>query len=295
MSFLQPLLLLSLPLIGLPIVIHLLNHRRHKTAKWAATRFVIEATSINRGMAVLRHWLILALRVLAIAALILGICRPLVSRVPGLEMLGGQRTQIIVCDRSPSMAIQNPKNGLTARENVLAQLQSHSNTVGLHGRQLLFHSHSQEPVEVNDGDLLSLLETSVSDAATNIPQLIEDALNYVQTRAIGAADIWVTTDRQAADWRLDSGKWSRIRQRLAEMPEVRMHFLTAEAIDAFNLAISTAVGHSVLQALHLECQAFLRRRPPFCDARLYNSPNQWLVEEEKNPCKGECRRNRTRP
>jgi len=34
MSFLQPLLLFGLPLVAIPIIIHLINQRRFQTVRW---------------------------------------------------------------------------------------------------------------------------------------------------------------------------------------------------------------------------------------------------------------------
>ncbi|MBP6785194.1 MAG: BatA domain-containing protein, partial [Verrucomicrobiales bacterium] len=36
MSFLQPILLVGLPLALLPVIIHLINQHRHRTVRWAA-------------------------------------------------------------------------------------------------------------------------------------------------------------------------------------------------------------------------------------------------------------------
>ena len=43
MPFLQPLLLLALPLIALPVIIHLINQRRYQTIHWAAMMFLLAA------------------------------------------------------------------------------------------------------------------------------------------------------------------------------------------------------------------------------------------------------------
>ena len=43
MSFLQPWLLVALPLVALPIIIHLINQRRYQTIRWAAMMFLLAA------------------------------------------------------------------------------------------------------------------------------------------------------------------------------------------------------------------------------------------------------------
>ena len=103
MSFLQPWLLYGLPIIALPIIIHLINQRRFKTIQWAAMMFLLAAHRMARGYSRLRQWLILLFRTLAIAGLLFAISRPLASGWLGLA--GGTRadTTIILLDRSPSM------------------------------------------------------------------------------------------------------------------------------------------------------------------------------------------------
>ena len=51
MSFLQPMLLAALPLVALPIIIHLINQRRYQTVRWAAMMFLLAANRMSRGYA----------------------------------------------------------------------------------------------------------------------------------------------------------------------------------------------------------------------------------------------------
>ena len=103
MSFLQPMLLAALPLVALPIIIHLINQRRYQTVKWAAMMFLLAANRMSRGYARLRQWLIMAMRMAAIAGLIFAVSRPLSGGWLGLAAGGRADTTIVVLDRSPSM------------------------------------------------------------------------------------------------------------------------------------------------------------------------------------------------
>ena len=106
MSFLQPILLAAIPLVALPILIHLINQRRYQTIRWAAMMFLLAANRMSRGYAKLRQWLILLARMLAIAGLIFAVSRPLASGWLGLTAGGRADTTIILLDRSPSMRQQ---------------------------------------------------------------------------------------------------------------------------------------------------------------------------------------------
>jgi hypothetical protein len=240
MAFLQPWLLLGLPAIALPIVIHLLNQRRHQTVPWAASAFVKQVSRSNRGNAIVRHWMILFLRMMAIAAVIFAISRPLATSFSGLSVLGTGRPQLILVDRSPSMAFRDSATGLTVRESLLGQLdvlleQTHSRCT----RRLI------EPVRwmaapTGDHDLVSLPDTEVVADSTDIPALVEASLDCIETDTLGPTDIWVCSDMQAADWNLASGRWNRIRQRIEGLPGTRIRVLSPQAAQGFNLAVSVS-------------------------------------------------------
>src|SRR5204863_328928 len=108
MTFLQPILLVALPLVALPVVIHLINQRRYQTIRWAAMIFLLAASRMSRGYAKLRQLLILLFRMVAIAGLVFTVSRPLAGGWLGRAAGGRPDTTIILLDRSPSMRQQGP-------------------------------------------------------------------------------------------------------------------------------------------------------------------------------------------
>src|ERR1700744_5833488 len=111
MSFLQPMLLAALPLMALPIIIHLINQRRYQTVRWAAMMFLLAANRMSRGYARIRQWLIMAMRMAAIAGLIFAISRPIAGGLLGLTAGGRPDTTMVLLDRSPSMQQAAPGSG----------------------------------------------------------------------------------------------------------------------------------------------------------------------------------------
>ena len=103
MTFLQPLALLALPAMALPILIHLVNQRRHRTVNWAAMMFLVSAKRMNKGMARLRHLLILLARMLAVAVLVLAVGRPLAGGWLSGVGMGKRDATLVLLDRSVSM------------------------------------------------------------------------------------------------------------------------------------------------------------------------------------------------
>ncbi|MCU0606425.1 MAG: BatA domain-containing protein [Candidatus Edwardsbacteria bacterium] len=103
MSFLNPWALWFLPLAALPVLIHLFRRRPAAAIPFPDLRFLRESHAATWRRARLQELLLLALRVLAVAALVLALARPRAGlALPG--WLGGREgAVIIVLDDSASM------------------------------------------------------------------------------------------------------------------------------------------------------------------------------------------------
>jgi hypothetical protein len=101
--FLYPAFLLGLAAASLPILIHLLNRRRLQRIRFPAVRFILLAQKrISRSFR-LRHWLLLALRTLAVVFLALLLANPVFQTGTGLFAGGGPVAAVIILDNSLSM------------------------------------------------------------------------------------------------------------------------------------------------------------------------------------------------
>src|SRR5205807_10520282 len=76
MSFVHPLLLGGLLLIGIPVLIHLIMQQKPKRLPFPAFRFLLQKHRTNQRRLRLRHWLLLALRMLLVALVCLALARP---------------------------------------------------------------------------------------------------------------------------------------------------------------------------------------------------------------------------
>jgi hypothetical protein len=217
MSFLQPLLLWGLLAAAVPIVIHLLNRRRHKTVMWAAMQFLLKATRESRGKKRLRHILILTCRALGVAALATAAARPLLSGVLGW---GGGKPDLVVLllDRSASMEA-TPKSGTVPRRE-LALERVRDAMADLDGTRLvLIDSASGEPQDVPSLEVLtSISSTAATDSAADLSTLAGRAAEFL-TETPGRAELWIASDMQAANWRAGSDRWTSVRAALAALPE----------------------------------------------------------------------------
>jgi hypothetical protein len=239
MTFLAPLLLWGLPLAALPIIIHLIHLHRRRTVPWAAMMFLLAAQRMNKGFSRLRQWLILAFRVLAIAALIFAITRPLAGGWLGLTG-GTPDTVIVLLDRSASMEQQNPVTGMSKRRTGLQKLTGAMNQAyGRSTRLVLLDSATGQPTTLDKADaLLDLPATGATDTAADIPALLQGALDYITSNQAGRSDVWVLSDLRQADWDATGGRWEALRGAFATMQGVRFHLLNYPQLPSDNLCVT---------------------------------------------------------
>lgn len=236
MSFLAPAILLALPAIALPVIIHLVNQRRFQSVDWAAMRFLLAAKTLSRGYSRLRQWLILLLRTLAVAAAVLAVARPL-SR-GWLAGVGGDAPEaLLVLDRSPSMAQAAEPGGESKLAAAKRQVAEALETLGT-GRVTLLDSVSLEPLELSaPGDLVRVAEGDPAAAPADLPRMLLAACERLDADASAAGSIWILSDQRAGDWKPADGAWDTIRGRLAAGPRpVRVNLL-ADTAAAADLAV----------------------------------------------------------
>jgi len=104
MSFLNPVFLLALISVGIPLVIYLLNIRKPRKVHFSTLAFfdVLKTTSLKRIK--IKRWLLLAIRCLAVVMLVLAASRPFLPPLMGFEGGDNQPKSIgILVDNSPSM------------------------------------------------------------------------------------------------------------------------------------------------------------------------------------------------
>ncbi len=101
--FLHPIYLFGLFAAGIPLLIHLLNRRKLKRLRFPAVRFVLlSQRRISRSHR-LHHWILLALRTLAVCLLVLLLASPIFQTGAGLFAGGGPISLVVILDNSLSM------------------------------------------------------------------------------------------------------------------------------------------------------------------------------------------------
>jgi hypothetical protein len=102
-GLLHPWVLLGLPLVAVPLILHLIQRRDPPTVEFPAVRYLVQVTEEHQRRLRLRHWLLLAVRTLLILLLLLAAAAPsarlrdAVSHAPS--------ALVLILDDSPSSGI----------------------------------------------------------------------------------------------------------------------------------------------------------------------------------------------
>ncbi len=110
MSFLNPLFLFALISIAVPLLIYLLNVKKPKRIRFSTLAFFNSLKSSSLRKIKIKRWLLLAVRTLAIVALVLAMAKPFLPAGFGAMNDGEPKAIGIVIDNSPSMS-QVDRNG----------------------------------------------------------------------------------------------------------------------------------------------------------------------------------------
>jgi hypothetical protein len=217
LSFLSQPILWGLFAAAIPVIIHLLNRRRFRTVKWAATTFLLKASRESRGKKKLKHILILTCRALAIAALIFAVSRPLMSGFLGGGG-GSVNTVVLVLDRSASMELRAGDGEPSHRQSVLNKVADTIEKMGS-PRLVLIDSATGEVQDVPSPDILTDLSTTfATDTQADIPTLLTKAVEYLSKTQPGKSEVWIASDLQRGDWRPSDSRWQAVRSGIVALP-----------------------------------------------------------------------------
>ena len=238
MTFLQPFILWGLPLVLVPIVIHLLNRLRHRPKPWAAMRFLLSATRSSTSHTKLRQFLILLFRVLAVGMLVIFLARPLAGGWLGWALASAPDAIILLVDRSASMETES--GGTTKREQALKLLAQAARQYEGASHLILIDSATRAPQEVAKADSLAQLSlTRPTDTACDVPALLRAAFDWLVENRAGTAEIWIASDAQRSNWRPDDARWKNVIAQLGGLSQkVRFRLLELNQAPEGNASIS---------------------------------------------------------
>lgn len=117
-NFLNPLYLLAIPVVAVPILLHLLQRRQRQVVAWGAMQFLTDAVGEGRRFDRLEEWLLLAFRTLALLVFVLALARPFMPNWFGQESGMGQEVVMIIDD---SLSADRTIAGVRVMDNIRSQ------------------------------------------------------------------------------------------------------------------------------------------------------------------------------
>jgi hypothetical protein len=195
MNFLFPTFLIGLAAIAIPVIIHLFNFRKYKKIYFTNVQFLKELKQESDSKSKLKEWLILAMRILAIACLVFAFAQPF---IPGkVKTVQGEKAISIYIDNSFSMESTN-KTG-TLLENAKTYAAEIANTFDASDKfQLLtndFEGKHQRFVSKEEF-IEQLNEVKISSATKSINDVIKRQQDFLQNAASKNKRIFLLSDFQ---------------------------------------------------------------------------------------------------
>ncbi len=214
LSFINPLFLFALAAGILPILIHRLTRRKALTRKFSAVRLLIQSQQNLARPQRLKHFLLLALRILAVVTLVFLIARPILIQ-PGLLAMSGEGATVVLLDNSASMGYRDEggerfEAAKRAGKEILRNLS---------GRVLLVPlvpstgriSEKEEARWIGAEEAMRRIdEIPVSYGRGDAASALNQAFRVLK-EAKGTGNILILTDLTRGDWEgLDLGRAERV-------------------------------------------------------------------------------------
>lgn len=203
MGFLTPLFLIALAGLAIPVLIHLTRQERGKPIRFPSLMFLeripFEETSRRR----IRHWLLLMIRLAALALLVAAFARPFV-RGGSLASIGGPGPEevVILLDRSYSMELgDNWADAVAQAKSVAGALrpQDRASLITFAEAPTLVHRSVSDPAR-----LVATLDTlRPGSLSTRLAPAVKLAATTLAASTLSRHRVVLISDFQRTGWQSD--------------------------------------------------------------------------------------------
>jgi hypothetical protein len=215
-SFLSGAFLLALPLIAVPIAIHLYRGRQRDVILWGAMQFLASAVTKGRRIERLEEMLLMLLRLGAVAALVFALARPMVRS----SWLGDETDKqvILILDNSLSMSRETDGESADGRmkERATELIESLAPSDGV---QILLAAGSEwamaDDVSANASGRERLAgivaDVEPTQGTADLLSCLQSAVHLESADELAARRIVVFTDSQADNWHPEAASsWQQL-------------------------------------------------------------------------------------
>jgi hypothetical protein len=223
MDFLHPGLLAGSLLAVVPVILHLVMRQKPKRFEFPALRFIHQRRAANQRRLRLRHWVLLALRMAAIALLALALARPSV-RAPGVPgAVHGPVAAALVFDTAPRMGYRHEnKTRLEQAQEIASGL---LNDLPPESQVAILDTRGHPGVFQIDlaaaQDRVRRLE--LSPRTQPMLEAMDEALRLLSSADRRRKEIYLFTDMSAAAWSSDASP--QLRKQLDALADLGVYIV----------------------------------------------------------------------
>ncbi len=202
MSFLAPLFLIGLAALAVPVLLHLTQKERKSVIEFPSLMFLrkIPYESVQRRR--IRDWLLLALRLAAIALIVAAFSRPFVRGSELAAAQGGARDIVVLLDRSYSMGYGNTWE--TARRLAGEAL---ADTTGADRISVVLFADTAEIAVRSTPDrsraIAEITAASPGPGSTKFAPALKLAGSLLAESLLPRKEVFVVSDFQRSGWQPD--------------------------------------------------------------------------------------------
>jgi len=187
-----------------PIIIHLLNRRRHRVVKWAAMDFLRQALERNRRILQIRDILLLILRTAAVLLFGLALARPYFATQQEAFDDKQPLHAVLVIDNSLSMAYESLEGSLLdqakERARQLIEMLPAGSRISLVPACGSRAALSVDPYDAKESALEALDQIEIVDRSANLVRSANDAQRACQAAPELAKRVVFFGDQQERNW-----------------------------------------------------------------------------------------------
>ncbi|MDQ3046904.1 MAG: BatA and WFA domain-containing protein [Bacteroidota bacterium] len=230
MSFTYPAFLIALSAIAIPVIIHLFNFRKFKTVYFSNVRFLKEVQEETQAKSKLKHLLVLAARILAIAFLVLAFAQPFIP-VDNAKVITGDKAVSIFIDNSFSMDAVN-KNGTLLEDAKKRATEIVAAYKASDRFQLLTNDFEGKHQRlVNKEEFFELLdEVKISPATRDLREIVSRQTDLLKQNEAKVRNSFILSDFQKSISTLEAIK---------NDTSIRFHLIPLESAAKSNVYIDT--------------------------------------------------------
>lgn len=197
MKFVHPEILWALGALAIPVIVHLFNFRKFKKVLFSNVEFLKEIKQETQSKSKLKHLLILASRILALAAIILAFAQPFIPS-PGMSKKPGGSAVSVYIDNSYSMEGENEDGRLLelAKNKAIEIVNAYSPTDKFQLLTSDFEGRHQRLVSKEE--MIDLIqEVDVSPVSRKISEVVSRQRDLLNTSTMDNKRSFILTDLQA--------------------------------------------------------------------------------------------------